>query len=97
MVTMGYAAMFEQFTPSDLLRYCQVAEENGFGSIILGTNGLKTNSDAVYFKLTKTYSAASPWSIDATYTYTQADENRQFGETYSLDFAQLSDYPTLRS
>ncbi len=70
---------------------------NGFGSIILGTNGLKTNSDAVYFKLTKTYSAASPWSIDATYTYTQADENRQFGETYSLDFAQLSDYPTLRS
>ncbi|WP_380783662.1 TonB-dependent receptor domain-containing protein [Sphingomonas sp. R86520] len=70
---------------------------NGYGSIILGTNGLKTNSDAVYFKLTKTYSAASPWSIDATYTYTQADENRQFGETYSLDYAQLSDYPTLRS
>jgi len=70
---------------------------NGYGSIILGTNGLKTNSDAVYFKLTKTYSAASPWSIDATYTYTQADENRQFGETYALDFAQLSDYPTLRS
>jgi coenzyme F420-dependent glucose-6-phosphate dehydrogenase len=34
MVTMGYAAMFEQFTPSDLLRYCQVAEENGFGSIM---------------------------------------------------------------
>ncbi len=70
---------------------------NGYGSIILGTNGLKTNSDAVYFKLTKTYSAASPWSIDATYTYTQAEENRQFGETYSLDYAQISDYPTLRS
>ncbi|BCA61420.1 TonB-dependent receptor [Sphingomonas sp. HMP9] len=70
---------------------------NGYGSIILGTNGLKTNSDAVYFKLTKTYSAASPWSIDATYTYTQADENRQFGETYALDYAQISDYPTLRS
>ena len=34
MVTMGYAAMFEQFTPSDLLRYCQVAEENGFESIM---------------------------------------------------------------
>ena len=70
---------------------------NGYGSIILGTNGLKTSSDAAYFKLTKTYSAASPWSIDATYTYTEAEENRQFGETFSLDYAQLSDYPTLRS
>ncbi len=70
---------------------------NGYGSIILGTNGLKTNSDAVYFKLTKTYSAASPWSIDATYTYTQADETGKFGDTYLLDYAQLSDYPMLRS
>ncbi len=70
---------------------------NGYGSIILGSNGLKTNSDAAYFKLTKVYSASSPWSIDATYTYTRADENRKFGETYSLDYAQISDYPTLRS
>ncbi|NTS66751.1 TonB-dependent receptor [Sphingomonas sp. HHU CXW] len=70
---------------------------NGYGNIILGTNGLKTNSDAAYFKLTKPYTAASPWSIDATYTYTQAEENRQFGETYSLDFPSLDDYPLLRS
>ncbi|WP_267394335.1 MULTISPECIES: TonB-dependent receptor [unclassified Sphingomonas] len=69
----------------------------GYGSIILGTNGLKTSADSAYLKLTKTYSAASPWSIDATYSYTQAEENRQFGETYSLDYAQISDYPTLRS
>ena len=70
---------------------------NGFGSIILGTNGLKTNSDSAYFKLTKPYTAASPWGIDATYTYTEAEENRQFGETYSLDFESIGDYPTLRS
>ena len=70
---------------------------NGYGNLILGTNGLKTNSDAAYFKLTKPYTAASPWSIDATYTYTQAEENRQFGEVYSLDYASLDDYPTLRS
>ncbi|WP_258044437.1 TonB-dependent receptor domain-containing protein [Sphingomonas citricola] len=70
---------------------------NGYGNLILGTNGLKTNSDAAYFKLTKPYTAASPWSIDATYTYTQAEENRQFGEVYSLDYESLDDYPTLRS
>nr|WP_244501382.1 TonB-dependent receptor [Sphingomonas gellani] len=69
----------------------------GYGSIILGDNGLKTSSDAAYLKLTKTYSPSSPWSIDATYTYTEAEENRQFGEVYSLDYAQIDDYPTLRS
>jgi G6PDH family F420-dependent oxidoreductase len=30
MVTIGYAAMCEQFTPTDLVRYCTLAEENGF-------------------------------------------------------------------
>lgn len=69
----------------------------GYGSIILGTNGLKTNSDSAYLKLTKSYSKASPWSIDATYTYTQAEENRNFGEVYSLDYPSIDDYPMMRS
>lgn len=30
MVTIGYAAMCEQFHPTDLVRYCQAAEANGF-------------------------------------------------------------------
>lgn len=34
MVTVGYAAMFEQHAPSDLLRYCQLAEQHGFGSVM---------------------------------------------------------------
>jgi coenzyme F420-dependent glucose-6-phosphate dehydrogenase len=34
MGTLGYAAMFEQFTPTDLLEYCQVAEANGFTSVM---------------------------------------------------------------
>ncbi|MEP9401002.1 TonB-dependent receptor [Sphingomonas silueang] len=69
----------------------------GFGSIIIGDNGLKSDADAVYVKLTKPYSATSPWSLDATYTFTEASENRQFGETFSLDFPSIDDYPTLRS
>jgi coenzyme F420-dependent glucose-6-phosphate dehydrogenase len=32
--TMGYAAMFEQFTPSELLRYSQLAEGAGFTSVM---------------------------------------------------------------
>src|SRR5690348_15517890 len=34
MGTIGYAAMFEQFTPSDLLRWSQQAEEAGFGAVM---------------------------------------------------------------
>ncbi len=34
MSTLGYAAMFEQFHPTELLRFSQVAEANGFTSIM---------------------------------------------------------------
>ncbi|WP_058754297.1 TonB-dependent receptor [Sphingomonas endophytica] len=69
----------------------------GYGAIILGTNGLETNADSAYFKVTKNYTADSPWSLDATYTFTEAEENRQFGENFSLDYAQIGDYPFRRS
>ena len=69
----------------------------GYGSLILGTNGLSTNSDSAYLQLQKNYSRSSPWSLDVTYTFTLADENRLYGEHYSLDFPSISDYPFLRS
>ncbi|WP_025745961.1 TIGR03557 family F420-dependent LLM class oxidoreductase [Kallotenue papyrolyticum] len=31
---LGYAAMFEQFHPTDLLRYCEIAEANGFDAVM---------------------------------------------------------------
>ncbi|HEX6607486.1 MAG TPA: TIGR03557 family F420-dependent LLM class oxidoreductase, partial [Chloroflexia bacterium] len=34
MGTLGYAAMFEQFTPTDLLRYSQQAEQAGFTAVM---------------------------------------------------------------
>lgn len=64
-----------------------------FGSIIIGDNGLETNADSAFLKLIKRYTKESPWSIDATYTYTKANENRQFGEVFSLDYQNISDYP----
>ncbi|WP_106640103.1 TonB-dependent receptor [Allosphingosinicella vermicomposti] len=64
-----------------------------FGSIIIGDNGIETRADSVYLKLIKRYTPASPWSIDATYTYTDAEENRQFNEVFSLDFPSMDDYP----
>ncbi len=34
MGTLGYAAMFEQFHPTDLLRWSRQAEDLGFGSVM---------------------------------------------------------------
>ncbi|MCJ8156436.1 TonB-dependent receptor domain-containing protein [Sphingomonas sp. LaA6.9] len=69
----------------------------GFGSIIIGTNGIETSADSAYFKFTKTYTPVSPWSLDATYTYTEAEANRKFNEVFSLDYPSIDDYPVIRS
>ena len=76
---------------------CAQCTPAGRGNLILGDNGLETNSDSVYVKLVKRYSRNSPWNLTATYTYTKAEENRQFGETFSLDFPSIEDYPFLFS
>ncbi|MEL7730326.1 TonB-dependent receptor [Citromicrobium bathyomarinum] len=64
----------------------------GWGSIIIGTNGLRTDEDAFHFKFVKRYSQRSPWNLSATYTYTDGTENRAFGEYFSFDFPTLEDY-----
>ncbi|QWC57516.1 TonB-dependent receptor [Erythrobacter sp. 3-20A1M] len=69
----------------------------GFGSIIIGTNGLETRSDSGYLKLVKRYTQFSPWNLTATYTYTDASENRGFNETFALDFPSTEDYPFVTS
>lgn len=69
----------------------------GRGSLILGDNGLKTTADTVYLKIGKRYTHSSPWDFDATYTFTKATENRQFGQVFSLDFPSINDYPTFAS
>ncbi|WP_258047732.1 TonB-dependent receptor [Sphingomonas citri] len=73
---------------------------SGYGAIIIGDNGLETKADSAYVKLTKAYSAASPWSLDATYTFTAATDNRPNNDQaayFLLDFPSASDYPMLRS
>src|SRR5690606_19684007 len=69
----------------------------GYGNLIIGDNGLETSSDAAYLKFTKNYSPSSPWSLTATYTYTEAEENRKFNEVLSLDYPSIDDYPVVRS
>jgi outer membrane receptor protein involved in Fe transport len=64
----------------------------GFGALILGTNGLETRTNAIYVTAEKPYSRSSGWGVTATYTYSDAKENRQFGEHYALDYPSLAGY-----
>lgn len=68
-----------------------------YGAILIGTNGINTDADSAYLKFGKRYTAQSRWSFDATYTFTLAEENRRFGEYFSLDFPSFDDYPVIRS
>lgn len=68
-----------------------------YGNILLGTNGIKTDADSAYFKFGKRFTESSPWSLDATYTFTLSEENRNFNEYFSFDFPSFEDYPIIRS
>lgn len=63
-----------------------------FGSMFIGTNGIETRANTAYFKLTKRYTEFSPWSLDATYTFTDAEENRKFDDANSFDFPSMDEY-----
>lgn len=69
----------------------------GFGNLLIGVNGLETDQNTAYLKAGKRYDEDSGWGINFTYTYTDAEENRKFGETFSLDYPSLDDYPMLTS
>ena len=64
----------------------------GFGALILGTNGLETRANSLYLKAERPFTPDSPWGVTAAYTYTDAEENRQFGEHYSLDYPTIDGF-----
>jgi len=69
----------------------------GFGSLILGKNGLETRSNSLLLSLEKPYTKESGWYATIAYTYTDAKENRKFNEHYALDEPDITDYPWLQS
>ena len=69
----------------------------GFGSLLLGTNGLETRSNALFVKIDRPYRRETGWGAALAYTFTDAKENRQFGERYALDYPGLEGYGWKRS
>ena len=60
----------------------------------MGSNGLESDRDSFHIKLTKPHAGDSRWGAAFTYTYSDATENRQFGETFSLDYPTINGFGT---
>jgi outer membrane receptor protein involved in Fe transport len=64
----------------------------GYSTIVLGTNGVETRNNQLAMKIEKPYDKDSGWGLTLAYTYSDAEENRKFGEHYALDYASMDDY-----
>ena len=69
----------------------------GFGSLIVGNNGIETRTTQLLLSAQKPYTKSTGWGATFAYTYTDAKQNRDISQHYSFDEATIGDYPYLRS
>ena len=65
---------------------------DGYSAIVLGINGVETRNNQLALQVEKPYDEESGWGLTVAYTYSDAKENRQFGEHYALDRERIEDY-----
>jgi len=69
----------------------------GFGSLIIGSNGIETKTTQLLLSAEKPYRAESPWGLTLAYTFTDASQNRSVTDHYAFDQENISQYPFIRS
>ncbi len=69
----------------------------GFGSLIIGQQGIKTRATQVLLSAQKPFTKESGWGTSIAYTWTTARHNRDINEHYAFDRGVIGDYPTIRS
>jgi outer membrane receptor protein involved in Fe transport len=69
----------------------------GFGSLIIGGNGIETKTTQVLLSAEKPYTAESHWGSTIAYTFTDATQNRDITQHYSFDEETINQYPFIRS
>ncbi|HWM70613.1 MAG TPA: TonB-dependent receptor [Steroidobacteraceae bacterium] len=69
----------------------------GFGSLILGNNGIETRSTQLLLSIEKPFTEESRWGVTFAYTFTDAKQNRDIHEHYSLDEETIAQYPFIAS
>lgn len=69
----------------------------GFGSLIIGQQGIKTRATQLLLSAQKPFTKESGWGTSIAYTWTTARHNRDINEHYAFDRGVIGDYPTIRS
>ncbi len=67
----------------------------GFGSLIIGQQGIKTRATQVLLSAQKPFTKESGWGTSIAYTWTTARHNRDINEKYAFDRGLIGDYPTI--
>lgn len=62
----------------------------GFGNLLLGVNGARTEADSIYLQVERPH--IDNWGVSLAYTWTDAQENRKFDENFALDYPSLAGY-----
>ena len=69
----------------------------GFGSLIIGNNGIETKTTQVLLSADKPFTPESNWGATFAYTYTDASQNRSVTEHYAFDEETIRQYPFINS
>ena len=68
----------------------------GFGSLIIGNNGLETRTTQILLEADKPYTKESGWGATIAYTYTHAtqnNDNQDPTDQYAFDYESIGNYP----
>jgi outer membrane receptor protein involved in Fe transport len=68
----------------------------GFGSLIIGNNGLETRTTQVLLEADKPYTTESGWGTTIAYTYSHAkqnNDNQDPTDQYAFDYETIGNYP----
>lgn len=69
----------------------------GFGGLIVGNNGIKTQTTQLLLSAQKPYTKESGWGTSIAYTWSNARQTRDINEHYAFDAATLGQYPWVKS
>ncbi len=67
------------------------------GVLLIGDSGIETESTQVLLSADKPFTEESRWGTTFSYTYTDADHNRNINEHYAFDQVSINEYPFVLS
>jgi outer membrane receptor protein involved in Fe transport len=67
------------------------------GVLLVGDNGIETQSTQILLSAEKPFTEASRWGTTLSYTFTDAEQNRDINEHYLFDASSISEFPFIIS